>query len=33
MQKNPTVFEDSPYYITSRKKFIFLEKYAVLLQV
>lgn len=32
MQKT-TVFEDSPYYITSRKKLFFLEKYAVLLQV
>lgn len=32
MQKKPTVFEDSPYYITSRKKKFFLEKY-VLLQV
>lgn len=32
MQKNPTVFEDSPYYITSRKNLFFLEKY-VLLQV
>lgn len=32
MQKKPTVFEDSPYYITSRKNLFFLEKY-VLLQV
>lgn len=32
MQKNATVFEDSPYYITSRKNLFFLEKY-VLLQV
>lgn len=31
--KKPTVFEDSPYYITSRKNLFFLEKYAVLLQV
>lgn len=31
--KKTTVFEDSPYYITSRKKLFFLEKYAVLLQV
>lgn len=24
--KKPTVFEDSPYYITSRKKFSFLRE-------